>query len=132
MSSIAPFQNTMLTYSASHQQAALFATMGARKTSTTIIHAIRMGFKKVLVVCLKNNIKTWCDELDDRFHGEGYQPILGSSKQRAQTIKEFQTSTDRFLITNYDSMKRPSKTRRGNYDLFKETAKGITLVIFYE
>lgn len=107
-------------------------TMGARKTATTIYHSVTRHFNKVIVVCLKDNIKTWCDELDDRFPNEIYTPVIGSTKQKEGLVLSFIESDARFLIVNYDGMKRHTKTNRKVYDAFKTIAPNVNRIIFDE
>lgn len=87
-----------------------------------------MKYSRVLVVCLKANIKTWCDELDERFPDLTYTPVMGTPKQKAELIKQ----PTNFTIVNYDGVKRQRKGNRSVYDTFRDEADKFDLVIFDE
>lgn len=137
----APHVIRALKYLKGTPRSMLFMTMGARKTSTVLAHVEEMGFEKVMIVCLKDNIKTWADEMEKWIEEPSYEKIQGTAKKKARLIADFH---DHYMIINYDSM-RPSsvfgeikgekvriKQNKSMRELLVEESDQFELVVFDE
>lgn len=108
---------------------ALFFDMGCFKTSTVIGHVERSRhyYKHVLVVVLKDNLKTWKDELDERCEYPAYDILPDSSTARIDCIKNYVVHNTRYLVVNYDCL-RSDKF----YQILKKHAAMFDYIVFDE
>lgn len=87
--------------------AGLFAGMGTGKTLTTIAVMARRRWKNVLIVCPKNMIHTWEDEINARIVSNHYTtyPITGTKAAGAKTLRGMAESDGgRVVIVNYQKV----------------------------
>lgn len=137
----APHVIRALKYLKDTPRAMLFMTMGARKTSTILAHVEEMGFEKVMIICLKDNIKTWADEMEKWLINPSYTMIRGTAPKKRKLIKEFSAQ---YMVINYDSVKPSSvfgivkgdrvrvKTNKAMRDLMIKQSAQFDLVVFDE
>jgi len=130
-----------LKYLKENARAKLFITQGGRKTSTILAHVEEMGFEKVMIVCLKDNIKTWADEMEKWLIAPSYTMIRGTAPKKKKLINEF---SSQYMILNYDSVKPSSvfggvkgekvciKTNKSMRDLMIKQSTQFDLVVFDE
>ena len=111
---LAPYQHEMLDYLKDHDNGFLWVTMGGRKTQTTLAHAeITPDINRVLIVCLKDNIKTWTDEMEKWLVDPKYTMVRGTAKRKQKHIDEFLKSDNKYLVAGYDALKPSSKYKDG-------------------
>ena len=111
---LAPLQERMLDYLDSDPKAKLFATQGARKTQTVLCHIETHGFKRPLIICLKDNIKTWSDEMEKWLPNPQYTQVRGTAATKRKRIEaHLKSDTKKYLIMGYDTAKPSSLYKDG-------------------
>ena len=137
----APHVIRALKYLKNTPRAKLFMTMGSRKTSTILAHVEEMNFEKVLIICLKDNIKTWADEMEKWLVTPSYLMIRGTAPKKKKLITNFNAQ---YMIINYDSVKPSSvfgevqgekvrvKTNKSMRNLLVKNSNQFDLVVFDE
>jgi len=109
---------------------ALFWDMGTFKTSTIIGHVERSrhNYKHVLIVVLKDNLKTWNDELNDRLTEADHTILPHTLATRKKAIKNYITEgSTKYLVVNYDCIRSDHL-----YDMLRGKAQGFDLIVFDE
>lgn len=131
MPELADYQHEILDYLASNKRGALLATMGARKTTTSIEHCIRSGFDSVLIVVPANNVATWAQQFDEWYPKEEYIAVMGDLITKVNRIN----TPTRFLICSYPTLSRrkvQGKIFSDTYDALKRISNSFDCVIFDE
>lgn len=106
---LAQYQHRALDYLAANDKARLWIIMGGRKTQTTIVHSeITPEINRTLIVCLKDNVKTWADEMNKWLPNPDYMMVRGDQKRKRKIIDEYIDSNTKYLIAGYDSLKAPA------------------------
>lgn len=105
----------------------LFHEMGCYKTSTIIGHCEMRSYPRVLVVCLKGNLKTWEDELLKWTGTQDCFRMPNGSPQRIKKTKEFFTSNTKYFFANYDCLASDKL-----YRLLSRHAREFSLIVFDE
>jgi len=133
----------MLDYLHSTPKAKLFATMGARKTQTVLCHVeTHARIKRVLIVCLKDNIKTWADEMEKWLPNPAYTMVRGTAAAKRKKIDKYLESDEKYLIMGYDTAKPSTLYQDGEVvegkknnkmqNFLKRKAQEFDLIVFDE
>lgn len=122
---LAPLQHRMLDYLHDTPRAKLFATMGSRKTQTVLCHVeTHARLKRVLIICLKDNIKTWADEMEKWLRVPSFTMVRGTASRKRKLVDEYLESDSTYLIMGYDTAKPSTLYKDGSV---KRDANGVAL-----
>jgi SNF2 family DNA or RNA helicase len=100
----APHQVTANVFMKANKCTPLFYEMGCYKTSTVINHCEDAGYPRVLICCLKDNLKTWADQFDEWTDNPDYTIISGTAAQRLKKMTHYLTNPIKYLVINYEAL----------------------------
>lgn len=115
------------------KQHGLFLEVGAGKTICCLAYAeTHPKIKKVLILCRKDNIKTWRDEVK-KWTKSKAMPVMGDTQARLRRIEKFlERDSYTYLVANYDAFRHVTRRDVDDKKYKMENALYDLLVVYAE